>query len=449
MSSIAYATTSTIAVEQDHSTQLKQFIEIETLTLEQKFNSSLQEIELKINTLEQDKNYQELFITQYDDRVNTVDWWMAFIGIVLSILGILTPIFVFSYKNKIDKNIKEYERKIDQMVQKGHETIEKIELSSELITTPDTFKKEKTSNIEPKSKIDELVIAAYALNTVPSKAINSWEEILAYAITQQDKKAKALAYFYLGYMYNELQQYSIAIHYYTKAIEIKPDFHQAYYNRGVAYAELGEYDRAIADYTTAIEITPDFHEAYYNRGNAYAKLEEYDLAIADYTKAIELKPDDHEAYTNRGIVYGKLGKYDTAIADYTKAIEITPDFHEAYTNRGIAYAKLEEYDTAIADYTKAIELKPDDHEAYYNRGNAYYNLEKYDLAIADYTTAIELKPDFHEAYTNRGVAYAELGKYEQAIADIEHTCKLRPELKTPEREQYLHSLKEQLRKSNE
>ena len=449
MSSIAYATTSTIAVEQDHSTQLKQFIEIETLTLEQKFNSSLQEIELKINTLEQDKNYQELFITQYDDRVNTVDWWMAFIGIVLSILGILTPIFVFSYKNKIDKNIKEYERKIDQMVQKGHETIEKIELSSELITTPDTFKKEKTSNIEPKSKIDELVIAAYALNTVPSKAINSWEEILAYAITQQDKKAKALAYFYLGYMYNELQQYSIAIHYYTKVIEIAPSDHEAYNNRGIAYYNLGKYDTAIADYTTAIEIKSDYHGAYNNRGNAYAELGEYDTAIADYTKAIELNPDYHKAYYNRGATYADLGKYDLAIADYTTAIELKSDYHEAYYNRGATYAELGEYDTAIADYITAIELKSDYHEAYYNRGTAYAKLGEYDTAIADFTTAIEIKPDKHEAYYNRGSVYAKLEKYEQAIADIEHAFKLHPELKTPEREQYLHSLKEQLRKSNE
>ena len=216
-----------------------------------------------------------------------------------------------------------------------------------------------------------------------------------------------------------------------------------YFEDGNKLYRIGEYDTAIADFTKAIELNPDDHEAYNNRGSVYAKLEKYDTAIADFTKAIELNPDDHEVYNNRGNAYADLKKYDTAIADYTTAIELKPDDHKAYYNRGFAYYSLKKYDTAIADFNKSIEIMPNNYHPYAFRDVAYRNL------VEDYTTAIEIKPDDHESYYNRGSVYAKLEKYEQAIADIEHVFKLRPEFKTPEREQYLHSLKEQLRKSNE
>jgi superkiller protein 3 len=56
-------------------------------------------------------------------------------------------------------------------------------------------------------------------------------------------------------------------------------------------------EEAIASYDKALEIKPDFHEAWNNRGNALDNLGRLEDAIASYDKALEIKPDYHEAGT--------------------------------------------------------------------------------------------------------------------------------------------------------
>ncbi|HSW44430.1 MAG TPA: tetratricopeptide repeat protein [Phycisphaerae bacterium] len=222
-------------------------------------------------------------------------------------------------------------------------------------------------------------------------------------------------------------RHDLSISYYTRAIELKPDFAKVYYNRGTAYSELRDYARAIEDYTRAIRIDPDLSAAYNNRGIVHHELGDYTRAIEDYTRAIELDPHLEEAYSNRGKAWRVLGNYDHAIADYGKSIELKPDDADTYNIRGIAYRDTGDYDRAIADFNKAIELKPDFAEAYYNRGTIYHGLQDYDRAIADFSRTISLKPDFAEAYINRGVAYGDTRDYNRAILDYNRAIELKPE----------------------
>ena len=190
---------------------------------------------------------------------------------------------------------------------------------------------------------------------------------------------------------------------------------------------LERYQESVASYEKAIEFKPNDHEAWYNRGNSFANLQKYDKAIASYEKAIEFKPNDHEAWHNRGINLANLQKYDEAIASYEKAIEFKPDKHEAWYNRGNSFANLQRYDEAIASCDKAIEFKPDKHEAWYNRGNSFANLQRYDEAIASYDKAIEFRPDDHEAWYNRGLMLQRLGRYDNAIISYDQALKIEPE----------------------
>ena len=89
---------------------------------------------------------------------------------------------------------------------------------------------------------------------------------------------------------------------------------------GEKLAQQGNIEKAIAYYDKAIEFKPDFHEAWYNRGVALNKLERYTEAIASYDKVIEIKPDDHEAWYKRGQALYKLKQYSDAIAILLKAI---------------------------------------------------------------------------------------------------------------------------------
>ena len=60
---------------------------------------------------------------------------------------------------------------------------------------------------------------------------------------------------------------------------------------GNALYDLGRYEEAIVSYDKALEIKPDLHEAWYNRGIALGNLGRLEEAIASYDKALEFKPD--------------------------------------------------------------------------------------------------------------------------------------------------------------
>jgi len=73
---------------------------------------------------------------------------------------------------------------------------------------------------------------------------------------------------------------------------------------------LGLLEKAIASYDKAIEIKPDYHQAWNNQGVSLGNLGRYEEAIASYDKAIEIKPDYHQAWNNRGVSLDDLGRYE-------------------------------------------------------------------------------------------------------------------------------------------
>jgi tetratricopeptide (TPR) repeat protein len=242
-----------------------------------------------------------------------------------------------------------------------------------------------------------------------------------------DNEQKAELFFELGYLQRVRENHEEAISSYDKAVEFKPDFHEAWNKRGNSLDDLGRYEEAISSYDKAVEFKPDFHEAWNNRGISLRKLGRYEEAISSYDKAVEFKPDYHEAWNNRGISLRKLGRYEEAISSYDKAVEFKPDYHEAWYNRGISLDDLGRYEEAISSYDKAVEFKPDYHEAWYNRGISLDDLGRYEEAISSYDKAVEFKPDFHDAWYNRGIFLRKLGRYEEAISSYDKAVEFKPD----------------------
>ncbi len=79
-----------------------------------------------------------------------------------------------------------------------------------------------------------------------------------------------------------------AITSYDKALEFKPDYHEAWNNRGNALDDLGRFEEAIASYDKALEIKSDFAGTFYNKACCYALQENIELAIENLQRAITL-----------------------------------------------------------------------------------------------------------------------------------------------------------------
>ena len=229
-----------------------------------------------------------------------------------------------------------------------------------------------------------------------------------------------------------LNNKNAALNDYKKLSELKPNDFIAFFFMGLINFDLNNFETAIQNYTKAISIDPD-GMAYFRRSEAYIELEKYKEAISDLTKAISISKDttneswfivDHniiDIYLGRAFSYEKLNNYSSAISDYSKIIEITTNESNAdtYINRAINYGKLKRNDLAISDFNKAIFIDPKNPYSYHSRGYFYqFTLEKNDKALADYNKAISIDSEYLPSYHNRGLIFMDNGELEKAVFDF-------------------------------
>jgi len=97
-----------------------------------------------------------------------------------------------------------------------------------------------------------------------------WQGLLAWSQKWTKNEPKnALAWFYLGFVYDELKRYNDAIEALRQAVRINPEDANAWNNLGAAYIEVKRYNDAIEASRQAVRINPEDANACYNLGVAY------------------------------------------------------------------------------------------------------------------------------------------------------------------------------------
>ncbi len=225
---------------------------------------------------------------------------------------------------------------------------------------------------------------------------------------------KDTAYYIIAQIFNNDNKPDSASIYLKLCTEYNSKFYQAFYLQGLISFEKTNYEDAIHYFSKVIEIDPNYSEAYNDRGSAYRLLEKYNEAVEDYSKAIMLKKTAIY-YNNRGSVKMKLEKYAEAIDDYTAAIILDSSYYIAINNRGVAKIEIKNYLGAINDFTLCLQKKKDYYAAISNRGIAYYKAKKYKEAIVDFDTIISINPSDATAYLHRG-------NTKEMIRDKEGAC---------------------------
>lgn len=250
-----------------------------------------------------------------------------------------------------------------------------------------------------------------------------WKFIAPPALVKEEGIAAGSAqdYYRRGVQYHNDGKYNMALEFYSKAIELKPDYLDAYFGRGSVYSLMSSplnqyvgikntYSEAIADYDRVINLKIDYMDAYFYRAMALIEVGDYDRAVLDLTKTIEMTtstataiecqgayiaypdtPDYLGNYLHRARAFLGKGRVFEANADYEKVLERFPYCASIYDRKGAAYLQKEDYPKAVFNYSRAIELSSNSVSGYYRgRGSAYYANGDYDKAILDYTAAIDL-----------------------------------------------------------
>jgi len=102
----------------------------------------------------------------------------------------------------------------------------------------------------------------------------------------------------LGMLYQDLGELELAKEQYQNLIAIDTNSYPAYNNLGyIALVFEDNYEEAVRYFSKAIEINPQYDQAWCNRGVAYFYLEEWQKARADYLQCKKINPKNENAIT--------------------------------------------------------------------------------------------------------------------------------------------------------
>ncbi|CAF1453691.1 unnamed protein product [Rotaria sordida] len=219
----------------------------------------------------------------------------------------------------------------------------------------------------------------------PAKAEHLYQLLLEKASSDGDKAQYNLE---LGTVYKDIGEYSKAITFYERAIDIYKkmsppnqfDLATAYNNIGIVYDNMGDYSKALSSYERALDIDkkvlpsnhPDLAKDYNNIGLVYYNMGEYSKALSSNERSLAIRkialppnhPDLAASYLNIGSVYDNMGEYSKALSSYERSLEIWkialppnhPDLAASYLNIGLAYSHMGEYSKALSYFEKAQDI---------------------------------------------------------------------------------------------
>jgi tetratricopeptide (TPR) repeat protein len=194
--------------------------------------------------------------------------------------------------------------------------------------------------------------------------LDSVSEIL---INSEGNREKSLGYFVKGIAQGQMKQYSSAINYYSKAIELDPENIFFYINRSASQCEMIEFianiessmPKLTLDNTIAVTSASPVRQTY-----------NYAEAIADLDKLESISPNFAYMHYNKGNLLCLSNRMPEAIEAYSRAISQYQYFAEAYYNRGLVAIYLRDLEKGCIDVSKSGEL---------GMSSAYTIIKKYCL----------------------------------------------------------------------
>ncbi|CAF1290116.1 unnamed protein product [Rotaria sordida] len=262
----------------------------------------------------------------------------------------------------------------------------------------------------------------------PAKAEHLYQLLLERTSSDADRANYNLQ---LGWVYKDIGEYSKAITFYERAVDIYKKMSPpnqlglaaSYGNIGSVHYDMGEYSKALSSYERALEIQktalppnhPDLATSYNNIGNVYNNMGECSKALSSYERALEIRkialpqnhPDLATSYNNIGVVYDNMGEYSKALSSHERSLEIRkialppnhPDLAGSYNNISMVYSHMGEYSKALSSHERSLEIRkialppnhPDLGSSYNNIGLVHHNMGEYSKALSSYERALQIK----------------------------------------------------------
>lgn len=203
---------------------------------------------------------------------------------------------------------------------------------------------------------------------------------------------------------------------YKSKIDRSTEFEKEYFSKAQEYVENKEFSQAIEFFSKAININPDNYEYYYRRALAKQKIEDYYGALSDLESALRLNTNNTEIINQKGTIKYALGDYNNSVKDFQEVISIDSTYAVAYFNIGYIYSNNRNFRGAKNYFDYAIRYDSSNASYRFNRGIMLNELNAYDSALSDFDKTISLEyTEVYDVYNRIGVSYYRKENYDSAV----------------------------------
>ena len=270
--------------------------------------------------------------------------------------------------------------------------------------------------------------------------------------------------------------YTKALEYALKSLELEPDGTEGLMNAGRSYSHLGRVEEAVECFRKCLkkkdseydedmdeeekdekvqkifygsndeDDAEDFelydgaddedhdydgNEQFYREiASVYQDNKQLEKAIEWLLKCIRKYPGTTFAYLSLGECYDKLGEIELAIVPFKKSISLDPEGTnwEAYDFLIQYYGSNKKLNVAEKYIRDAIRCNPDSHDFYFFKGVHSELTKDYNEAINQYLISLVFKPDFAPAYNNLSSVCIKYNQLNEGIDYLLNGLKVNPDM---------------------
>lgn len=244
------------------------------------------------------------------------------------------------------------------------------------------------------------------------------KEVLKEAIAKQEESLEfegeqqtADAYFEMGVLQFDAEDYSNALLNFKKAIELAPEWAMPYDYLAGCYFMLKKYDDAETTMRKALEVAPEELQGYLKSNLAYVLEAKGQTEAAQdlYIESVELDGDDPRLQYELGMSYYDEKNYDEAAKIFRKLVEGDPNFQPAWLSLGITLRDAKKYDEAEVAFDKLLGFNPNDTRYLYEAGANYVYKNDLEKGRVTLEKLIGIDPNYTYAYDFLEGIYEKIG----------------------------------------
>ncbi|WP_068596074.1 tetratricopeptide repeat protein [Vaginella massiliensis] len=272
------------------------------------------------------------------------------------------------------------------------------------------------------SDVDYLLAVAkfWSLNGEARKAISFFEKALE---SEED-----LDYIYncIGNEYLNLDEASLALFYFKKALKVNIHNDYAFYSAMQCFEELHLINESIEFLLQIIDEDPYYEAAWMQLGIQHLAQKNFEEAYKAFDYVTVIDPHSISGYTQKAYSLEQLEDYESAIKEYEETLALDDTAAFTYLRIGECYRKLNKPYKALKSFHQAIQDDPQLDKAWIATSDLYESLGNFQDALYYLDRAIDLDSAVPEYWKRHAYLNIQLGKYEEAANDYYKMVDLEP-----------------------